>query len=367
MYRFLMVALPIGAALLSVSVQSYRPVAPPSRLVSGPEPLPRIYAAGRVEGMTREVEIHATVSERVVSRRVKEGDFVIAGQCLIELDGATLLAEERLAIAGLQLAQSKRERLENGARQSEIDEARSMYDARVAEHDGAKQTLARVHRLRGGGAASAQMIEDAEVLVLSSQSMMRAAAARLRTLQSPPRQDDVAAAEAEIAVAAARLEFARSMLAKATIVAPTSGRVLQINVETGELPRGDLPVVVMCDTSQLKIRADVDELDALQVTQGQAAVITSDGIADTTIIGRVAQLRPRLTNKKMHTDRPGERIDSRVREVWIDLVDPPEMVVGLPVDVWITPNRRASPAIREPMELEPVEHAAARPETGHRR
>jgi HlyD family secretion protein len=346
-YRFLIVALPIVAALLSVSVQSFRPVAPPSQFVSIPEPLPRIFATGRVEGVTREVEIHATVSERVMSVGVREGDFVTAGQRLIELDDSTLLAEERLAVAGLQLAQSKRVRLENGARQSEIDEARSVYEARVAEHDGARQTLARMHRLRSGGAASAQMIDDAEVQVLSSQSMMQAAAARLQTLQAPAREDDVAAADAEIAVAQARLEFARSMLAKAAILAPSSGRILQINVETGELPSGETPVIVMCDTSQLKIRADVDELDALQVAKGQVAMITSDGIADARIVGRVAQLRPRLTNKKMHTDRPGERLDSRIREVWIELVDPPEMVVGLPVDVWITPDEPALSDMRQ--------------------
>ncbi len=296
----------------------------------------RIFATGRVEGQTREVEVHATLSERVARVLVHEGERVRQGQLLIELDDASLVAEERLAAAGLTLARSRRDRLVNGPLASEIEEARSIHQARMAECDGARQTLDRFRRLRAGGAASVQSIDEAEVQLNATGALMLAAEARLKTLEAPPREDELAAADAEIAVATARLDYARAMRAKTAVRAPRPGQILQINVEEGELASPEMSLVVMCDDEKLRVRADVDELDALQVTVGQPATITSDGLADLKIHGRIAHIRPRLNNKRLHSDRPGERLDSRIREVWIDLIRPPALVIGLPVDVSIS-------------------------------
>ncbi|WP_164103308.1 HlyD family secretion protein [Candidatus Laterigemmans baculatus] len=303
----------------------------------------RIYAPGRVEGQTPEVELHATVTERVLRIEIEEGDFVQPGQILIRLDDERYRAEEQLAEAGLRLAEARLERLLNGARASEIEAARSVHQARAAEHDGASRTMARMNQLRLAGAASGQSIEDAEVQARTARALMLAAEAQLETLAAPPRADEVASLRAEVAAAEARLQLAQTMRSKTTLVATTAGEILEIRVEPGELAAPGMPLVVMCDTRRLKVRADVEEWDALRVAVGQAATITADGLPHAELEGRVSHVRPRLNQKRLTSDRPGEKLDSRTREIWIELISPPPLVVGLPVDVWIHPAPTSPP------------------------
>lgn len=330
----------LAVGCMCLGVANHRSAEP--QLTPVVAPVDRIYAAGRIEGQTPEVELHATLTERVLQVQVQEGDVVQPGQVLIYLDDQRYRAEEQLAEAGLRLAQTRLERLLNGARESEIEAARSVHQARAVEHDGAARTMDRMNRLRLAGAASGQSIEDAEVQARVSLALMQAAEARLQTLTSPPRADEVASLKAEVAAAEAQLQLAQAMRAKTVIVAPTAGEILEIRVEPGELAAPGTPLVVMCDTRRLRVRADVEELDALHVAVGQTATITADGLSDSVLHGRVTHLRPRLNDKRLTSGRPGERLDSRTREIWIDLISPPPLVIGLPVDVWIQSSETAT-------------------------
>ena len=111
--------------------------------------------------------------------------------------------------------------------------------------------------------------------------------------------------------------------------------MLDVNTEPGELTGPDRaePLVVLSDTSTIRVRAFVEELDAPRVAVGMPAQITADGLPDTTFIGRVIAISPRMETKSIHADRPYELYDTKVREVFVELTDEPKLIVGLRVDV----------------------------------
>ena len=81
------------------------------------------------------------------------------------------------------------------------------------------------------------------------------------------------------------------------------------------------------------MRAFVEELDAPRVAIGMPAVITADGLPDTTFTGHVVAISPRMETKSIDADRPFGLYDTKVREVFVELTDEPKLIVGLRVDV----------------------------------
>ena len=157
------------------------------------------------------------------------------------------------------------------------------------------------------------------------------------TIASPPRSEDVEAAEAVRDAARSRLELAEVAIARTEIRAPTDGQVLLVNARVGELTRPDQPdpLIRFADTSQIRVRAEVDEFDSLRVAVGLPAIIRCDSLPGERVGGTVVRVGPRVHRDGMFEDRPGERLDAYLRDVWIELQPGPQFPVGLPVDVFI--------------------------------
>ena len=68
----------------------------------------------------------------------------------------------------------------------------------------------------------------------------------------------------------------------------------------------------------------------------QALRVTADGLRGRELPGTLC-LSPRMDNKSLWNDHPSERLDTKTREVWIELDNLPS-VVGLHHDVVIDPS-----------------------------
>jgi HlyD family secretion protein len=110
-----------------------------------------------------------------------------------------------------------------------------------------------------------------------------------------------------------------------------------VNVEAGEMtgPDAAQPLVVLADTSVVRVRAFVEELDAPRVQTGMTAQVTADGVPDKVFSGRVASVSPRMVPKSIYAERPGELYDTKVREVLIELEPNDQLIIGLRVDVTV--------------------------------
>jgi multidrug resistance efflux pump len=297
-----------------------------------------VRAAGRIEGRTEAIELRARVSEQVREIHVREGQWVGKGEVLVSLDADRLTSEHDLADALLSEAEAKKLRLENGYRESEIETARSEYEAKLARLAGAEKSHQRAVALLATNAISTQELDDRLADVDSWRATSAAAQKRLELLELPPRDDDLLAATAAVRAARSRREIAQINLDRSRILAPCEGKILAIEAEPGELtgPDSPTPLVVISDTSQLRAMAEVDEYDALKIALGQACQITADGAEGILAEGQVVEIEPRMNPKKTYGQWAGERTDTFSRRVWIALEKTSlDLPVGLPVDVYI--------------------------------
>ncbi len=172
--------------------------------------LGEIYASGVVEGATPTVELRTELSGRVVEVLVVEGEMAQQGQALLRLDDREQHAQVALAESDLALAQAQLLRLENGADDAERREARGIYEAKRAEFERAQLAWKRTQGLIHQNAVSQQEADDNRTRVAALQAEVAAAAARLQHVESPARTDEVAMAKARIAAADARLQASSS-------------------------------------------------------------------------------------------------------------------------------------------------------------
>ncbi|TWT81126.1 Macrolide export protein MacA [Planctomycetes bacterium CA13] len=322
--------------------QSHSVGAPPLDAVSLTDVLNKetIRAAGRIEGRTDAVEIRARIAEQIHEILVARGQWVSAGDVLLVLDADRFVKECDLANALLGEALAKKERLENGFRDSEIETARQEFNATMARLAGAEKTYTRAIKLHEKGAGSQQALDDLYSQLTSFRAMTAAAKGRLETLELPARDDDLLAASAAVRAAEARHEIAKINLDRTRIVAPIDGQILAIEAEVGELTGPDMPgaLIVLSDTKRLKAVAEVDEFDALKVELGQICQVTCDASDRVLATGKVIEIEPQMNPKRMYGQWAGERTDTYNRRIWVDLQQETDLPVGLPVDVFIQAN-----------------------------
>lgn len=301
----------------------------------------RIYAPGRVEGLTSEIELRPVLEGRIAKMHCKEGEIVPAGQILLQLEDEKYRHEVALAEAQLQVAEAKLQRLLDGAHPQERNEASAIYEARTAEMEGARLNSQRNQQLRKDDALSQQAFDDQQSRLQSLIAQVAAAKARMELLQAPPRDDEIKLARAEIAAAKARLELAKVQLKWTELCAPRTATVLRVNVEAGELtgPTAREPAVLMSDMQRLRVRAFVEEFDAPRLRAGISVIVTADGLPGKQFTGHVARLSPHMTSRQIWNDEPAEHLDTKMREVWIDLEQTAGLVFGLRVDVIILMDR----------------------------
>ncbi len=343
MFRFaiLILALVVAVVLGYVIDAQSRTAAVHPDLSDRPE---TIYALGRVEGATPTIELRTQLAGRIATIFVREGDLVEKDAVLLQLDDDQYRCEVALAEANLAEAQAQLQRLLAGARPEERRVAAARHRAKQAEVERAELAWRRIRELRQSNAVSAQEADDQRTAVAALEAEAEAARAAAELIAAPPRQDEIQLHQARVAAAHARLELARVMLQRCQVRAPLRAMVLKIDADPGELtgPDAPQPVIILADTSRLRVRAFVEEYDAPRVAPGMTARITADGLPGQTFTGRIVSLSHQMCRKELWSDHPTERYDTKTREIWIDLDHPATtalqaagLVVGLRVDVVI--------------------------------
>jgi multidrug resistance efflux pump len=114
--------------------------------------------------------------------------------------------------------------------------------------------------------------------------------------------------------------------------------VLDIYDEPGSQvgPTSRQPILAFADVSRRRVRAFVEELDALRIKEGQKAVVTIDGLPGKEFAGKVsAAVLLRMDQAAPRSDAPGEYQDIYHRPVLIDLDGGTELPLNLRVKVTI--------------------------------
>jgi HlyD family secretion protein len=323
-----------GAAFLLAPrpVDSAAPPAPAAVPTAGV-----IAAPGRVEPRSRERELAVGVIGALKGVYVEEGDTVRRGQLLAEVDNDDLKAHIAAAEAALRRREAERDRLLHGARPEERRAAAAQLAEAEANLAQARRELDRLLPLSRTGVASTQAVDQARSALAVAEAQQAAKAAAAALINAPPRAEDVAIAEANLSSAQADLQERRALLAKTQLLAPIDGIVLHRYLREGEVIsiQPPTPILQIGDKSSLRVRAEIDETDIGRLAVGQRAAITADAYPGERFGGTVARIAPRMGKKRVYTDDPTEKLDTKVLEALIDLDPTVRLPVGLRVDVRI--------------------------------
>jgi HlyD family secretion protein len=125
------------------------------------------------------------------------------------------------------------------------------------------------------------------------------AEARLAELKADPRASELASAQAQVQAAEVGLKEAKVTLEKATLVAPMTGMIAQINLKVGEAPSATNPAVILADLAAWQIETtDLTELSIGRIKVGDPAKLTFEALPSAELTGKVIKIATIGQNKQ---------------------------------------------------------------------
>lgn len=216
-----------------------------------------VKASGEIDPRVK-VNISAHVVGKIEKLYVEEGDWIERGKPFLTLEREAYISERNRWDAQLRRARTD-------VRQAEV----ALADTR--------NKLERARRLEQEGIFSAELLENSQLQ--EQQAELRLADAREAVIQ-----------------AQANLEKARDDLAKTTLYAPISGRVISLQAEEGEvvvsgtMNNPGSVIGVIADLSEILANVDVDETEVVNVRAGQPATLEVDAVPGRTYHGKVVKV-----------------------------------------------------------------------------
>ena len=147
----------------------------------------------------RQVNLAFKVEGRIATLEVDEGDTVTAGQTVATLDKQYFEDDLRAVMARRDSAKATLDKLEHGSRPQEIAGAEAQVVEREATLKRAEQDFKRAERLVGKGAVSREDFDAARSALQEAEARLTAAQESRDMIQIGPRQEDIAAARAQLA------------------------------------------------------------------------------------------------------------------------------------------------------------------------
>jgi HlyD family secretion protein len=257
----------------------------------------------------------ARLSELLVS----VGDRVARGAPLARLDNqaalesAVLLAEANLAVRQAALLQTR------SSVQSSRDEAQATLDQAVANSREAQANLERTEKLADRGVATGSTLDTARAAALDSALTVTRAEATLARFSSVDldEQFDVVVAARNVAAAEADLARVRLDTARALVVAPIAGTILDIHARPGERPPSE-GIMEMGDTSQMMVEVEIYQDRIGSVRPGQPVELVADALGRT-LRGTVESIGLMVGRQGIMSNDAAANTDARVIRVLVAL------------------------------------------------
>jgi HlyD family secretion protein len=315
-----------GVTGLTPGGGSGRPIAVPAPAQATPLPViapTQVAALGRLlpEGDTVTLALPFGAGDARVARLlVAEGDRVVAGQVIAELDSLPQLAAQRAsARAALEARQAALVQTQ-ASMAANLTEATANRDRAIAGATLAASELARIRDLAARGVAAASQLDQAQAAATEAARAVdqaEAALGRYAGIETGT-QADILLAERNLDVAHADLDRAEQDMAKGQVLAATAGIVLKLHVRAGEKPGAD-GVATLGNTDHMTAELEVYQSDIRTVAPGQSVQLTADALGPDPLTGRVARIGLEVERQNLIAADPAANTDARVIRVTVTL------------------------------------------------
>ena len=305
--------------------------------VAAERPVWSASATGRIEPRDGQILLGTPMPGRIADIAVKANDKVAAGDLLVRLEDDDLIARVRASMIEVQVRERERDEevvkgLQLERRQGEDSVAvaeRALYRTRAA-FDEAKSHS---QRQRTGPAPD---VDKAKFELASAKEQLANSQASLTRILAKEGIPLASRLESSLATARAELSVAESAVERARIRAPAYGNVLAVLPKVGELVAAspDAPLIVFGDLSGLRVKAEVEERDALKIRVGQRVVVKGDAYPNGQFEGVVTSISQALAAPRITTRGVRRPSDVEVLEVIAALEGHPPLLTGMRVDVF---------------------------------
>jgi multidrug resistance efflux pump len=274
-------------------------------------------ASGTLEA--RNIDVGSRVGGRVMKLLAAEGDRVRKDQPLATFDDAELYAVLLQARGRYSQARANLAKMMRGSRPEEIAQARAMGASRQHAIEQAEAAAARAHadaayaesefrryeRLLAEGITSREQRDAAEnrykmaaatarsadyaVTVAGSEALAAGAAQKLA--ESGFREEDIAAAHADLERAEGELKLAEVRYSEREVRSPADAVVEVLDLRPGDLVAANAPVARLLEADQLYVMVYVPQSEIGKVRIGQSASVQVDAFRNESFSAVVEQIR----------------------------------------------------------------------------
>ena len=220
---------------------------------------------GEVE--VSEYRVSSKVPGRILELRVKEGDYVHAGDTLAILDAPEVRAKKTQAQSAEDAAAAMSDLAQAGARREQITGAYQVWQQAKAGLEIAKKSYERVQRLYDEGVMSAQKRDEAFANYKALEAQEKAAKSQYEMAVNGARQQEKRAAQAQVNRARGAVQEVNSYIKETVQVSQVEGEVSNIYPKVGELVGTGSPIMSISIMSDLWGTFNVreDQLNGLKV------------------------------------------------------------------------------------------------------
>lgn len=294
------------------------------------------FASGNGRLEATEINIAAKLAGKIEDVLVDEGDYVKAGQTLVQMQTNTLVAELEQANAQIKVKEAE---LEQAKAQVEVEEAslaaanaslasaKSALAAKVSTMNNAKSRYDRSKELLEKDVTSRQTFENDEALYQSAsadvdaaKADIQSAEANIQSVEAAIVSDKAAVQKAQAAILAAKADADRIQadIDDSTLTAPIDGRIQYRIAEAGEVLSSGGRVLNLVDLTDVYLTFFVPEEVAGQIALGADARIVVDAMDDVAIpasisyVASVAQFTPKSVETRVEREKLMFRVKAKI-------------------------------------------------------
>ncbi len=223
------------------------------------------------------ITLMAKTSENLKAVHVQEGDWVEEGQILLEFDTAKQELIVKKAKANVEALSAQLSKLEQGARDEDIEQAESKLAQAEAQHRLAKVRYDRAKELGEKNLSSQARIDEALAQFLSAEADLKVAKSELNKLKNGTRAEDIKNAQANWMVAKADLQLQEKILKDLTFYATRSGYVDKISYLRGDYVTTGMPLISIQTNDQAYAHVYIGEPYRAEMKIGDKLKVYIDG------------------------------------------------------------------------------------------
>ena len=273
-----------------------------------------------------QADVQMPATGRLSAVNVRVGDAVRKGQVLAELDPVTTTQ------AQLDLLEAQEELDKLQKRRTSLDYPRATDDFIKDLRKQLKAAKRAVSELNDASRGAEDPMLRSQLLanLATAKENQKSLESKLNWYTSNPTENEIIAADSELALAQAKYAAAKAVLESLQIKSPITGIVFEAAAESGQTYQAETALFKIGDPKALEVIANVTEEDYPIISVGQSVEVYFDARPNVTVTGTIDRIIP----KRIEGDRPRYNIYITLNEVPDGLAD------GMTSDAAITIEER---------------------------